>query len=144
MTGPVPDVARTAARILAPDLGANLPADVEVALAARGTRQHPDQYFDPVALASLIVAIAGLAWSIYTDQRKHTSDPPAESVARQVRITLRNQDTSLPPETDRITEIVVTEITRHASPSGSAGTKLQSPGETNDPGSTQGLASGLK
>ena len=117
MTDPAADAARTAAAILAPDLGPHLPAEVEAALAARDTSQRPDRYLDPVSLATLIVSIATLAWTIYTDQRnRHHADPPADSIARQVRITLRDQDTALPPGTDRITEIVATEITRHASP----------------------------
>jgi hypothetical protein len=116
MTDPAGDAARSAAAILAPDLGRSLPAEVEAALAARDTQQRPDRYLDPVSLASLIVAIATLAWTIYNDQRKHTPDPPASSVARQVRITLRDQDTPLPPGAERITEIVATEITRQASP----------------------------
>jgi hypothetical protein len=64
------------------------------------------------------VAIATLAWTIYNDQRTHTPNPPPESIARQVRITLRDQDTSLPSGTERITEVVVTEITRQARPPG--------------------------
>ena len=39
-----------AAAILAPDLGPNLPAEVEAALAARGTGRRPDRYLDPVSL----------------------------------------------------------------------------------------------
>ena len=42
-------------QLLAPDPGANLPAEVEAALAARHAQQRPDRYFDPIALASLIV-----------------------------------------------------------------------------------------
>jgi hypothetical protein len=117
MTDPAADAARAAAAILAPDLGPSLPAEVEAALAARDTSQRPDRYLDPVSLAGLIVAIATLAWTIYNDQRdRHHADPPADSIARQVRITLRDQDTALPPGTERITEIVATEITRHAGP----------------------------
>jgi hypothetical protein len=116
MTDPAADAARSAAVILAPDLGPSLPTEVEAALAARDAQQRPDRYFDPVSLASLIVAIATLAWTIYNDQRNHTPDPPASSIARQVRISLRDQDTPLPPSTERITEIVATEITRQASP----------------------------
>ena len=118
MTDPAADAARSAAAILAPDLGPNLPAEVEAALAARDTQQRPDRYLDPVSLASLIVAIATLAWTIYNDQRNRTPDPPPSSIARQVRITLRDQDTPLPPGTERITEVVATEITRQASPPG--------------------------
>jgi hypothetical protein len=116
MTDPAADAARSAAVILAADLGPNLPAEVEAALAARGAEQRPDRYLDPISLATLIVAIATLAWTIYTDQRKHTADPPPATIARQVRITLREQDTLMPPGTERITEIVATEITRQASP----------------------------
>ena len=95
----------------------HLPAEVEAALAARGTEQRPGRYLDPVSLASLIVAIATLAWTIYNDQRNRTPDPPpADSVARQVRITLREQDTALPAGTERITEVVATEIIRHSAP----------------------------
>jgi hypothetical protein len=116
MTDPAADAARAAAAILAPDLGPTLPADVEAALAARDTPQRPGQFADPTAVASLIVAIATLAWTIYNDQRTRTPDPPPNSIARQVRITLRDQGTPLPPGTERITEVVATEITRQASP----------------------------
>jgi hypothetical protein len=117
MTDPAADAARSAAAILAPDHGASLPAEVEAALAARDSEQRPDRYLDSVSLATLIVSIATLAWTIYNDQRtRHHADPPADAVARQVRITLRDQDTALPPGTERITEIVATEITRYASP----------------------------
>ena len=70
-----------------------------------------------VFIATFCYAIATLAWTIYNDQRKQTpGPPPADSIARQVRITLRDQDTVLPPGTDRITEVVATQITRQASP----------------------------
>jgi hypothetical protein len=112
MTDRAADAARAAAAILAPDLGPHLPGEVEAALAARDTAQHPDRYLDPVSLASLIVSIASLAWTIYNDRHTHSQEPPPESIARQVRITLRDQDLSLPPGTDRITEIIATEVTR--------------------------------
>jgi hypothetical protein len=116
MTDPAADAARSAAAILAPDLGPRLPAEVEAALAARGAQQRPDRYPDPVALASLIVAVATLAWTIYNDQRNrsHERAPEADSIARQVRVTLREQDTALPPGTGRITEVVATEIIRQS------------------------------
>ena len=98
MTDPAASAARGAAAILAPDLGPDLPAQVEAVLAARGTQQRPGQYLaDPVSIASLIVAIATLAWTIYNDQRTRTPHPPPESIARQIRITLRDQDTPPAP-----------------------------------------------
>jgi hypothetical protein len=122
MTDAVSNAARSAAVILAPELGPNLAADVEAALHARNAAQRlPDQY-DPLVIAglatgaaTLIVSIAQLAWTIYNDQRTRTPDPPAETIARQVRITLREHDTTLPPATERITEIIATEITRQVS-----------------------------
>jgi hypothetical protein len=113
MIDPVADAARAAAAILAPDLGPNLPAEIEIALAARGAQQRPERYVDPVSLAGLIVAIATLAWTIYTDQRDRKPDPPpASTIARQVRITLREQDINLPAGGERITEVIAAEVTR--------------------------------
>jgi hypothetical protein len=124
MTDRAADAARSAAAILAPELGPNLPTQVETALLARDAgEQRPSQY-DPLAIAdlgigaaSLIVSIAQLAWSILSDQRKRTVEPSPDSIARQVRITLRQRDIPLPPGADRITDVVVTEITRRGRPS---------------------------
>ena len=99
MTDPAADAARSAAVILAPDLGPNLPAEVEAALAARDGPAAPGPL--PATRsrsASLIVSIATLAWTIYNDQRNRTHPTRhADTIARQVRITLRDQDTALPP-----------------------------------------------
>ena len=54
----------------------------------------------------MIVSVAILAWSVYTDQRTRRSRPPLASwVARQVHITLRKQDEVLRDGTERLTEI---------------------------------------
>ena len=116
---PAAAAARSAAAILAPDLGQHLPVEVEAALAARAGDQRPERFFDPVSLGALIVSIATLAWTIYNDQRNRAreakvEEPEQESVARQVRIALREQDTVLPSGTERITEVVVTEIIRQS------------------------------
>jgi hypothetical protein len=42
--------------------------------------------------------------------------PPPRIIARQARITLRQADVPLLPGTEQITDVVITEITRHASP----------------------------
>jgi hypothetical protein len=62
------------------------------------------------------VSAATLAWTIYNDQRDraHGQEPEADSIARQVRTTLREQDRALPPGADRITEVVATEIIRQS------------------------------
>jgi hypothetical protein len=124
MTDPVADAARSATVILAPGLGSNLAAEVEAALHARhGGEQRPGQY-DPLAIASLgigaaslIVSVAQLAWSFLSELRNHAAEPSPDAIARQVRIALRQRDIPMPPETDRITEVVITEITRREGPS---------------------------
>jgi hypothetical protein len=78
-----------------------LPAEVEAAQSARDAQQRPERYLDPVSLAS---------------PRKHTTDLQPASAARQVRITLREQDTAPAPGAEHITEVVAAEITRLASP----------------------------
>jgi hypothetical protein len=114
MTDPITAAARATAERLAADYGPGLAADVEAALHARGAAQRPGQYLDPVSLASLIVAIATLAWTIYSDQREKTPDPPPAVVARHVRTELRKHNSTSQQETHRITEIVVTEIIQAA------------------------------
>lgn len=80
-------------------------------------RQRYNRFLDPISLATLIVSIATLAWTIYNDQRDRSGEPPQPpAIARQVRITLREQDMVLPEGTERITEVIATEITQRANP----------------------------
>jgi hypothetical protein len=72
---PIGTAARAAAQRLEEENSLGLAAEVEAALAARDPALPPPQYLDPVSLASLIVSIAGLAWTVYTDLRKRTSHP---------------------------------------------------------------------
>ncbi len=125
MTSPAADAARAAAKVLAADLGPALPAQVEAALhaalhASEDEQQRPSRY-DPTAIAgvgigaaSLIVTVAQLAWSILAGRRDHVAEPSHDAITREVRITLREQDAPLPPGSDRITEVVVTEVIRLA------------------------------
>ena len=85
---PVAAVARATATHLAARHGPALVADVESALHARGSEHQPEQYFDPVSLGSLIVSIAGLAWSIYTGLKQKTPNPPPDVLSRAVRVEL--------------------------------------------------------
>ena len=128
MTDAVADAARSAAVILAPELGPNLPTEVEAALFAREHGdQRPGQY-DPAAIASLgisaaglIVSIAQLAQAILSDRRNHSAGPSTDSITREVRISLREYDMPLPAGTDHITDVVVTEIIRLSSDPGQPG-----------------------
>jgi len=110
MNDPIGIAARAAAQQLQAETGPGLVAEVEVVLATRESPSGPPQYVDPIALASLIVAIASLTWTVYTDLRKRTAKPPAEVVSRTVRITRRDQGQADAP--DHIIEVVVTEAIR--------------------------------
>jgi hypothetical protein len=113
---PISTAARAAAGQLAADYGPTMPTDVEAELATQGTTERPGQYFDPISLGSLLVAIATLAWTIYNDKRKQTPNPSPDVVARQVRVELRNQGDTRHSQHDinRVTEVVVTEIIQAA------------------------------
>ena len=65
MNDPVAIAARAAAQQLKTEAGPGLVAEVEAVLATCESPFAPPQYVDPVALASLIVAIASLAWTVY-------------------------------------------------------------------------------
>jgi hypothetical protein len=113
--------ARAAAIILAPDLGPALPAEVEAALHPRSAaRQRPGQYDIAVtaglaiSAASLIVTAAQLAWSMLTERRPDAPEPSRDQITRQICITLREQDVTLPHSSEHITRIVITEVIRIA------------------------------
>jgi hypothetical protein len=109
---PVADIARATAERLAPEHGERLNAEVEAALYARGTTRGPEQYgVDPIALASLIVSIATLAWTIYSDLRKEKPDIAPQVAERELRVELRRFG-GQGPERDQVDEIIVTEIVR--------------------------------
>ena len=112
MNDPVGIAARAAAQQLQAEAGPGLVAEVEAVLATRESPSAPPQYVDPVALASLIVAIASLAWTVHTDLKKRTAQPSAEVVARTVRVTRQDQGQAAAP--DHIVEVVVTETIRMA------------------------------
>jgi hypothetical protein len=89
MSDPVEDGARAAAQRLASQYGAGLAADVEAALDARFSPEPPDQYLDPVGLGGLIVAIATLAWTVYSDLRARRRPVSTEGITRTVQAQLR-------------------------------------------------------
>jgi hypothetical protein len=119
MTDAVASAARSAAALLASELGPNLPAEVEAALYTRDRGDQRSGQYDPAAIASLgisaaglIVSIAQFAQAILSDRRNHSGRSSHDSVTRQVRISLREHDIPVPAGTDRITDVVVTEIIR--------------------------------
>jgi hypothetical protein len=113
MSDPVTSAARAAAELLAEDYGPELAAEVEAILHARRSPRS-DQYFDPVSVGALIVAIAALAWNVYADLRKRRPQPSPDVVARQVRAELREHHSPGPDKADQIVDVVVTEVIRAA------------------------------
>jgi hypothetical protein len=110
MNDPIGIAARSAAQQLQAEARPGLVAEVEAVLATRQSPSAPPQYADPIALASLIVAIASLAWTVYNDLKKRTGQPAAEVVARTVRVTRRDQGQPATP--DHIVDVVITETIR--------------------------------
>src|SRR5262245_12107251 len=109
MTDPVAHIARAAAQRLAAEQGPALPIDVEAALHAPGSTRPPDRYLDPIALASLIVSVAGLAWTVYTDLKQRTAKPSPDVLARTIRVRLHDAGGLDEAERDRVIDIVVSE-----------------------------------
>jgi hypothetical protein len=109
---PVATAARAAAATLASRLEQpGLPIDVEAALYARGEERRPNQFFDPVALGSLIVSIAALAWQVYSDRKKEGSTPTQETLTRIIRVRRRESSDPVDGENE-IIELVAAEIIR--------------------------------
>ncbi len=92
LSDPVPAGARAAARRLAAELGLRIEVNVAAALHTRGRAPQPAQYFDPISLGGLIVSVATLAWTVYTDLRSRTPQPErGDRHARRPRPTARRR-----------------------------------------------------
>jgi hypothetical protein len=113
MTAPVERIARAAAARLSAEYGPALPVDVEAALHASDATWEPERYLDPTALGALIVSVANLAWTIYTDLKHKTPNPSSEVLTRAVRVQLHDADTPDNPAQDRIVDVVITETLNH-------------------------------
>lgn len=112
MNDPSKTIARAMAQLLE-DERPGVVADVEAALAAR---QHhaaqSAQYVDPVALGSLIVSIASLAWTVYAGLRERTAEPTVEAIADGIRRKMREEGQATVP--DHVIEVATSEVIRIA------------------------------
>src|SRR5687767_10886033 len=79
-------VARAAADRLANDFGQRLSVEVEGVIYDEGSERPPEQYVDPISVASLVVSIASLAWTICQDIRKQGRKPSSGTLTRRVRL----------------------------------------------------------
>jgi hypothetical protein len=105
VTEPLRHIALAAATRLSGQLGeTNLPADVEAELARDD--EKPRAYADPVSIASLIVAIAGLAWNIYSELRRSPRELAGEVRTRWER--------PLDETTGSVIDVVAEETVKHS------------------------------
>lgn len=106
---PVAAAARAAARQLAPMYDLPLEAGVEEALLGARTKESPTQYLDPISLGILIVAIATLAYQIYSDRKKNGGKPTRDNVTQEVQEE-RRKDGELTGVEEKIIAIVSAQI----------------------------------
>ena len=105
----VAEAARAAAKQLVPEYGARVEAEVEAVLHGADSRKSSNQFIDPVAVGGLIVAIAQLAYQIYSDHKKKGEKPAKDVVERRVRVE-RRREVDLTAAEEKIIEIVSAEI----------------------------------
>lgn len=118
MNSVVQEGVRAAAARLEDTYGPDLPTQVEAEL-HRGPDAAPDQYFDPISIAALILGIAQLAWTVYHDLRKsNQSEPDPQVVTRTVRIQLDHPSNLGPQERAHVIEVTVEEVLRRTEESG--------------------------
>jgi hypothetical protein len=104
--------ARAAARRLATEIDPDIKTTVETALRDHATDERYGA--DPVAVGSLVVSAASLAWTIYRDLRDKTPKPARKTVEQRVRIELPATDQVPAAQRDRIIEVVVEEVVEDA------------------------------
>lgn len=112
MASPVDRIARNAAARLAQD--ADLPLlvpEVERQLQVGDGHAAADRY-EPIAisLAALIVSVAGLAWTIYTDLKKQTRRPDPEVMERRIRVEIEHPAKVSAADRDRVITTVIEQM----------------------------------
>lgn len=114
MIDPIATIARAAASRLTDDYGQGIAADVESALHTRRSVSIPDEYLDPVALGSLIVSIATLAWTVYTDRKGRATEVSPDAMARTIHIELPGLGDAADhaASRDRMIQVIVSETLR--------------------------------
>ncbi|GCB52089.1 hypothetical protein [Streptomyces sp. NL15-2K] len=112
MNDQVARTARAAAEVLAAEFDRpDIVDEVEAGLYASAEGRRPGDYLDPVALGSLVVSVAGLAWTIYTDRRNARKDTDLTELVRTLRAELPETGETT-TDRDRVITIVVRETIR--------------------------------
>jgi predicted alpha/beta-hydrolase family hydrolase len=110
------ELARAAARRLAPELDPGLEMRVERVLATGGGAASPPTRFEAVsiAIAALVVSVAQFAWQIYRDlkeDREKARDAAArEAIARRIRLEVELPAGVTPAQRDRVIDAVLQEL----------------------------------
>ena len=103
-----------AARLAAIDNDPRLETDVSRQL--DGPDGTVPQDYEPVslAIASVVISAATLAWTIYRDLRNDRKAINPDDIARRVRVQIADQQPDLPThDRNRIIDIVIEETDRH-------------------------------
>lgn len=106
----VAGTARAVAGELAPRYGARIRLDVEAAIQEGGEPKASGQYFDPIALGALILAVTQFAYQVRKDRQKKGHKASPDAIARAVRIE-RQKYSDLAGVEKEIIEIVSRRVT---------------------------------
>jgi len=115
------DLARAAARTLAPEMDSALEMQVERVLAT-GDSEFPPQRFEAVALAvaALVVSVSQFAWQIYRDlkqdREKAREAAAREAITRRIRMRVELPAGVTPAQRDRVIGAVLDEVDRREIP----------------------------
>jgi hypothetical protein len=109
IASPVDRIARSAARRLERD--GDLPSlvpEVERQLQL-GTAGQAAERYEPItiSLAALVVSIASLAWTVYTDLRKQIPRPDPEVLKRRLRVEVKLPEQVSAADRDRVVTVIV-------------------------------------
>jgi hypothetical protein len=110
MTDPTAAGARAAAERLDRRYGPGLPSEVEAVLLDAEPGGQPERYIDPISLASLIVSVASLAWSIYSQRPGRAAAWRSDEIVRAVRTEMRRSEGVGHIPQCEVIEVVVAEV----------------------------------
>jgi hypothetical protein len=119
MTTPYANVARAAASRLAADLGSDLPALTERALAQEGAanRRRSFEIATTLAVAGFLLSAVQLGWQVYRDlkaerekKEQDTKRQTLQLLVRRMRLALDPAPDLTPQQQDRLLEVVAEEI----------------------------------
>ena len=103
-----------AARLAAIDGDPRLETDVSRQLDDAAATVPQDYELVSLAIASVVISAATLAWTIYRDLRNDRKDINPDDIARRVRVQIADQHPDLPThDRNRIIDIVIEEIDKH-------------------------------